>query len=52
MKRFLKWGLVALVAVGCWAAIQQARQVAEVPAVRQEVVATRPGVAPESATVG
>ena len=51
MKRFLKWALVALAAVGCWAAIQQARQVAELPAVRQEVVTTRPGVAPDAILV-
>jgi len=47
MKRFLKWALFALAAVGCWAAIQQARQVTELPAVRQAVVTTRPGVAPD-----
>lgn len=47
MKRFLKWALVALAAVGCWAAIQQARQVAELPAVRQAVDTTQPGVAPD-----
>ena len=47
MKRFLKWALVALAAVGCWAAIQQARQVTELPAVRQAVVTTQPGVAPD-----
>ena len=45
MKRFLKWALIALAAVGCWAAIQQARQSPDLPAVRQEVVTTRPGVA-------
>ncbi len=47
MKRFLKWALFALAAVGCWAAIQQARQVTELPAVRQAVVTTRPGAAPD-----
>jgi hypothetical protein len=47
MKRFLKWALFALAAVGCWAAIQQARQVTELPAVRQAVVTTQPGVAPD-----
>jgi|APFre7841882793_1041355.scaffolds.fasta_scaffold49847_1 hypothetical protein len=44
MKRFLKWALIALAAVGCWAAIQQARQTSNLPAVRQEVVTTQPGV--------
>ena len=47
MKRFLKWALFALAAVGCWAAIQQARQAADMPAVRQTVVTTEPGVAPD-----
>ena len=47
MKRFLKWALVALAAVGCWVAIQQARQVAELPAVRQAFVTTQPGVTPD-----
>jgi hypothetical protein len=47
MKRFLKWALVALAAAGCWAAIQQARQVSDLPAVRPQVVATQPGVAPD-----
>jgi len=46
-KRILKFALIALAGVGCWAAIQQARQAADVPAVRQEVVTTRPGVAPD-----
>ena len=45
MKRILKWALIGLAAVGCWAAIQQARQVSDLPAVRQAVVTTRPGVA-------
>jgi hypothetical protein len=47
MKRFLEWALVALAAVGCWAAIQEARQAADLPAVRQTVVTTQPGVAPD-----
>jgi len=47
MKRFLKWALIALAAVGCWAAIQQARQVADLPAVRQVAVTTQPGVTPD-----
>lgn len=47
MKRFLQWALVALAAVGCWAAIQQARQVTDLPAVRPMVVTTQPGVAPD-----
>jgi hypothetical protein len=51
MKRFLKWALVALAAVGCWAAIQQARQVTGLPAVRQAVVTTRPGVAADAILV-
>ena len=47
MRRFLKWALVALAAVGCWAAIQQARHAADLPAVQPKVVLTRPGVAPD-----
>ncbi len=47
MKTVLKWALLALAAVGCWAAIQQARQVADLPAVPQTVVTTRPGAAPD-----
>jgi hypothetical protein len=47
MKRFLKWALVALAAVGCLAAIHQARQVSDLSAVRPQVVATQPGVAPD-----
>ena len=47
MKRFLKWALVALAAAGCWAAIQQARQAAGLPAVQPKVVTTQPGVAPD-----
>lgn len=47
MKRFLKWALVALAAVGCWAAIQQARDAADLPAVRPKVVLAQPGVAPD-----
>jgi adenylate cyclase len=47
MKRFVKWALLALAAFGCWAAIQQARQVSDLPAVRQAVVTTRPGVTPD-----
>jgi hypothetical protein len=42
MKKALKWALLAVAAIGCWAAIQQARQVAELPAVPQAVV-TRHG---------
>ena len=47
MKGFLKWALIGLAAVGCWAAVQQARQVSHLPAVRQAVVITQPGVAPD-----
>ncbi len=47
MKRLLKWALIALAAVGCWAAIQQARQTSDLPAVRQEIVTSQPGVAPD-----
>ena len=48
MKRhFLKFALIALAGVGCWAAIQQARQAADLPAVRQKVVTVQPGVAPD-----
>ena len=46
-KRILTFALIALAGVGCWAAIQQARQAADLPAVRQEVVTTQPGVAPD-----
>ena len=46
-KRILKFALIALAGVGCWAAIQQARQAADLPAVRQTVVTTQPGVAPD-----
>ncbi len=35
-KRILKFALIALAGVGCWAAIQQARQAADLPAVRQD----------------
>ena len=45
MKRLLKWALIALATVGCWAAIQQARQTSDLPAVREAVVTTRPGAA-------
>jgi hypothetical protein len=45
MKVFLKWALIALAAVGCWAAVQQARQSSDLPAVREEVITTQPGVA-------
>ncbi len=51
MKSFLKWALVALAAVGCWAAIQQARQMTELTAVRREAVKTQPGVAPDAILV-
>jgi adenylate cyclase len=47
MKKILKWTLLALAAVGCWAAIQQARHVSGLPAVPQAVVTTQPGVRPE-----
>ncbi|MCU0736056.1 MAG: hypothetical protein MUF20_11145 [Methylotetracoccus sp.] len=43
MKTVLKWALLALAAVGCWAAIQQAPQVADLPAVPQTVVTTSIG---------
>jgi hypothetical protein len=46
-KRILTFALVALAGVGCWAAIQQARQAADLPAVRPEVIAMQPGVAPD-----
>ncbi len=46
-RRILKFALIALAGVGCWAAIQQARQAADLPAVRQQVVTTQPGVAPD-----
>ena len=46
-KRILTFALVALAGVGCWAAIQQARQAADLPAARQQVVITQPGVAPD-----
>ena len=46
-KRILTFALVALAGVGSWAAIQQARQSADLPAVRQEVVTTQRGVAPD-----
>jgi hypothetical protein len=47
MKKVLKWALLALAAIGCWAAIQQARQVSDLPAVPRAVVTTRPGVTPD-----
>ena len=47
MKTVLKWALLALAAVGCWAAIHQARQVADLPAVSQTVITTQPGVTPD-----
>jgi hypothetical protein len=47
MQRILKFALLGLAGVGCWAAVQQARQVADLPAVRQEVVTTQPGVTPD-----
>lgn len=46
-KRILKFVLIALAGVGCGAAIQQARQAAELPAVRQTVATTQPGVTPD-----
>ena len=46
-KRILKFALIALAGVGCWAAIQQARQAADLSTVRQTVVTTQPGVAPD-----
>ena len=45
--RILKWALIDLAGVGCWAAIQQARQAADLPAVRQTVVTAQPGVVPD-----
>lgn len=47
IKQVLKWALMALAAVGCWAAIQQARKVADLPAIPQAVVTTRSVVAPD-----
>ena len=46
-KHILKIALIALAGVGCWAAIQQARQAADLPAVRPQVVTTQPGVTPD-----
>ena len=46
-KRILTFALIALAGVGCWAAIQQARQAADLPAVRQTVVTTQPVVTPD-----
>ena len=46
-KRIFKFALIALAGVGCWAAIQQARQAADLPAVRPTVVTTQPGVTPD-----
>ena len=46
-KRILRFALIALAGVGCWAAIQQARKAADLPAVRQTVVTTQPGVTPD-----
>ena len=46
-KRILKYALIALAGVGCWAAVQQARQAADLPAVRHTVVTTQPGVTPD-----
>jgi hypothetical protein len=46
-KRILTFALVAFAGVGCWAAMQQARQAADLPAVRQQVITTQPGVAPD-----
>ncbi len=46
-KRILKLALIALAGVGCLAAIQQARQAADLPAVRHAIVTTQPGVAPD-----
>jgi hypothetical protein len=43
MKRLLKFALIGRAGAGCWAAVQQARQAADLPAIRQEVVTTRPG---------
>ena len=51
MKRILKWTLIGLAAAGCLAAVQMARQVADLPAVRQEVVTTQPGVAADAVLV-
>jgi hypothetical protein len=46
-KRILTFALIALAGIGCWAAIQQARLAADLPAVRQDVVTPQPGVAPD-----
>jgi hypothetical protein len=47
----LKWSLLALAAVGCWAAVQQARQVSVLPAVPDKVVSTAHGVAADTVLV-
>jgi hypothetical protein len=46
-KRILRFALIALAAVGCWAAFQQARQTVALPATRQAVVMNQPGVVPD-----
>jgi hypothetical protein len=51
MKRILKWTLIGLAAAGCLAAMQMARQASDLPAVRQEVVRTQPGVAADAILV-
>ncbi len=45
--RYVKWALLALAAVGCWAAIQQAREVVGTPIVESKVVAILPGMVPD-----
>ena len=51
MKPVLKWTLIGLAAAGCLAAVQMARQVADLPALGQEVVTTQPGVAADAVLV-
>jgi hypothetical protein len=41
MTRILEWALLALAAVGRWAAIQQARQVSDLPRFRSLVIPWR-----------
>jgi hypothetical protein len=51
MKPVLKWTLIGLVAAGCLAAVQMARQASDLPAVDQGVVTTQPGVAADAVLV-
>ena len=47
MKQYVKWALIGLATVGCIAAIQQARQAADLPAVTEKSVVTQPGLTPD-----